>query len=105
MRGQRVRRGIVPAIVVNPLFHGLLHVRGGPANAGFGMQCKFGLRVLADRTRQATQWAQRTFVFRQRAHPITLRLIPFDLIALTRTPAHKTLIRDAELAADLKILD
>ena len=57
MRHQGVRGRIVPAIRISPPFHGLLHVRSGPADAGFGMQCKFALRVLADRARQTAHGA------------------------------------------------
>ena len=57
MRHQGVRGRIVPAIRISPTFHGLLHVRSGPADAGFGMQCKFALRVLADRARQTAHGA------------------------------------------------
>ena len=58
MRHQGVRGRIVPAIRISPTFHGLLHVRSGPADAGFGMQCKFTIRVLADRARQTAHRAQ-----------------------------------------------
>ena len=58
MRHQSVRGRIVPAIRISPLFHGLLHVRRGPADAGFGVHGQLGLRVLADRARQTAHGAQ-----------------------------------------------